>query len=64
MEKLTPAIEKLVENSKTEIERQVRILGLLRFQFLQKEQEILNQIEIETSQIQQYLKLSKQNISE
>jgi len=54
-----PALKKIIAQSQSQIEYLVKLLGLLRFQMLEKERELVDAIHLEKKKLEQYLEIAK-----
>ena len=59
VEDISPALKKVVTQSQEQIEHLVKLLGVMRFQYLEKEDELLNAIRLEKKKLEQYLEIAK-----
>lgn len=58
-EDISPALKKVVSQSQDQIQHLVKLLGALRFQYLEKEKSLLDEISLERKKLEQYLEIAK-----
>ncbi len=58
-EDISPAMKRVMDQSQERIQHLVKILGALRFQYLEKERGLLDEISLERKKLEQYLEIAK-----